>query len=87
MESLLNLLTTHGPIGVVAAIGFVLYGFERRENKKLAQKIYDLGVKSIEADFDHSKSYDALVRVYEKAMGIERLIGRAVCVGRQRENQ
>jgi hypothetical protein len=68
MEALLDLLTTHGPIGIVAAVGFVLYIYERKENKKLTRQIYDLGVESIKADFDHSKSYEALVRVYEQAM-------------------
>lgn len=77
---LVTVLTVYGPLGVLAALGFVLYFLERRfvtqmqkRNEDLANKLYDLSVENIKSDMEHSRAYAQFEKTFDVAIS---LLGR-----------
>lgn len=61
-------LGTYGPLGIMAALGFLLYMFERRKNDKLSEKLIEVSIASIQAAAEHSKAYGPLEKVFDRAI-------------------
>lgn len=67
---LLVQLGTYGPLGIMAALGFLLFIFERRKNEKLTEKLLEVSLASIQAASEHSKAYAPLERVFDRAIDV-----------------
>ena len=74
---LVTTLTVYGPLGVLAALGFVLFFLERRRtegerkrSEELAHKLYEIGIENIKADMEHAKSYSQLEKTLDMALKI-----------------
>ena len=67
---LLVQLGTYGPLGIMAALGFVLFMLERRKNEKLTDKLLEVSIASIQTAAEHSKAYAPLERVFDRAIDV-----------------
>jgi len=67
---LLVQLGTYGPLGIMAALGFLLFIYERRKNEKLNEKLLEVSLASIQAASEHSKAYTPLERVFDRAIDV-----------------
>jgi len=67
---LLVQLGTYGPLGIMSALGFMLFILERRKNEKLTEKLLEVSIASIKAAEEHSKAYSPLERVFDRAIDV-----------------
>ena len=65
-------LGTYGPLGIMVAIGFMLFFMERKRNDRmqdkqdeLAGKLHDLAMASIKSDMEHTRVNEVNVKVLE----------------------
>ena len=70
MDTLFTELGTHGPLGIMAAIGFILFLMERRKNEQLTDKLLEVSIAGIRAAEEHSKAYGQLEKVFDKAVDV-----------------
>lgn len=70
-----QLFQVYGPLGLLSGIGFVLYyleqkkvTLERKRNEELAQKLYEVSLAGIQADIEHSKSYEPMERFFDSML-------------------
>lgn len=68
----LSSLYVYGPLGILSALGFLLYFMERKktdeERKKsdeLSEKLYEVSVNAIKADMEHSEAYKAIEKMFD----------------------
>ena len=71
---LLSSLYVYGPLGILAALGFLLFFLERRQTHLLVDKLTELSTASIRADMEHTKAYEAMERTQESTLRL--LAGR-----------
>lgn len=58
-------LGTYGPLGIMAALGFMLFLLERRKTSELTSKLLEFAQASVKADAEHNKAMEALGKLYE----------------------
>jgi len=71
----LSSLYVYGPLGILAALGFVLYFLQVRKtdammkrNEELSEKLYEVSLASIQADVDHSRAYEPLEKFFDAVL-------------------
>lgn len=77
---LVTFVTVYGPLGVLSALGFVLFFLERKvvaqlrkKNEELANKLYEVSIENIKSDMEHSKAYAHFEKTFDVAIS---LLGR-----------
>jgi uncharacterized protein Yka (UPF0111/DUF47 family) len=58
-------LGTYGPLGVMAALGFMLFLLERKKTSELTEKLLEFAQASVKADSEHNKAMEALGKLYD----------------------
>jgi len=58
-------LGTYGPLGIMAALGFMLFLLERKKTSELTTKLLEFAQASVKADAEHTKAMEALGNIYE----------------------
>ena len=65
LTSLIVKLIEYGSGFLIAAIFLTLYIMERKKNENLSKRLYDLGLESLKADFEHSKALSSLEKTLD----------------------
>jgi hypothetical protein len=68
LTKILAALASYGPGFVVAAIFIIFYWLERKKSEQAAEKLQELAVASIKADFEHTKAYESMERAFNAAV-------------------
>lgn len=58
-------LGTYGPLGIMAALGFMLFLLERKKTSELTAKLLEFAQASVKADAEHTKAMEALSKLYD----------------------
>lgn len=75
----LSSLFAYGPLGILAALGFVLYFLQTRKtdavqkskdelSEKLSEKLYEVSSAAILADEKHSQAYVSLEKFFDAVL-------------------
>jgi hypothetical protein len=64
VKTLIN-LGTYGPLGIMAAVGFMLFLLERKKTSELTSKLLEFAQASVKADAEHTKAMEALGKLYD----------------------
>lgn len=64
MQALIQ-LSNYGPGAIIGIVFAILFYLERKRCQQLSDKLTELATSSIKAEMNHSKVYEANIRVLE----------------------